>query len=194
MPCQQWRNGIADLIEPAGFSTTKFKPIGKRLQSGGFMDQQASAATVRQADAVHIPRRASKISTGQCARRKIRIKITRPRAKRSALIFCNVFIHARRKKLGFWRGLKHQLTQRFTSRKLVWFFRKKLKLTAMSDDNYAFAILRHAIINSIDKTNLNDVVQRLQSSEYLFKIPAVAVEDTPDIFKNPNLRLNLLHG
>ena len=30
--------------------------------------------------------------------------------------------------------------------------------------------------------------------EYLLKIPAVAVKDAPDIFKNPNLRLNLLHG
>jgi len=90
--------------------------------------------------------------------------------------------------------LKHQLTKRFTSRKPIWFFRKKLKLTAMSDDNYTLAILRHAIIDSINETNLYDVIQRLQSCEYLFKIPAVAIKNTPDIFKNPNLRLNLFHG
>ena len=57
MPRQQWRNGIANLVELAGFSTTKLKPVGKRLQSGRLVNQQTSAATIRQADAVHITRR-----------------------------------------------------------------------------------------------------------------------------------------
>ena len=74
------------------------------------------------------------------------------------------------------------------------FFRKKLKFSAMSDDNHAFAILRHAIIHCIYQANFDDVIQRLQCLKNLFKIPAVAVKNSPDIFKYPNLRLNLLHG
>ena len=64
----------------------------------------------------------------------------------------------------------------------------------MPNDNHSFAILRHAIIHGIDQTNLNDVIQRLQRFKYLLKIPAVAIKDAPDIFKYPNLRLNLLHS
>lgn len=64
----------------------------------------------------------------------------------------------------------------------------------MPDDNHTLTILRHAIIHGVNQTNLNDIIQRLQRFKYLLKIPTVAVKDAPDIFKNPNLRLNLLHG
>ena len=158
------------------------------------MDQQAPAATIRQADTLHIACRTGKISAGQRAGRKIRMKITGPDAKRSALIFCNVFIHTWCEKFGLWRCLKHQFTKRLTSRKPVWFFRKKLKLTAMPDDNHAFAILRHAIIHGIYQANLDDVIQCLQSLKYLVKIPPVAVKNASNIFKSPNFRLNPLHG
>src|SRR5665213_1304499 len=158
------------------------------------MDQQSPAASVRQTDAVHITRRTSEVSTSQRACRKIGIKITRPCAKRSAFILRNIFIHARREKLGFWRRLKHQLTKRFASRKAVWFFRKKLKLSAMPDYNYTLAVLRNSIIHGIYQANFDDVIQGLQSFKYLLEIPAVAVKNAPDIFKNPNLWLNLLHG
>ena len=64
----------------------------------------------------------------------------------------------------------------------------------MPNDNHALTILRHTIIHGIDQTNLNDIIQRLQRFENLLKIPAVAVKNTPDIFKHTNLRLNSLHS
>lgn len=122
------------------------------------------------------------------------MKIAWPCAKRSALIFRNIFIHAWREKSRFWRNLCHPFAQRFTGGDPVWFFIKKLKLATMPNDNHTLAILWHAIIHRIDQTNLDDVIQSLQSFKNLFKIPAVAVKDASNIFKHPNLRLNLLHG
>jgi len=143
---------------------------------------------------VHVTRRSGKISASQRAGRKFGMKITWPSAKRSALIFRNVFIHARRKKSGFGRNLCHPFAKSFASGDPVWFFREKLKLAAMPDDNHTLTILRHAIIHGIDQTNFDHVIQGLQRFKNLLKIPAVAVKDAPDIFKHPNLRLNLLHG
>ena len=90
--------------------------------------------------------------------------------------------------------MEHQLAKCLACRKPIRFFWEKLKFSAMSDDNHTFTILWHAVIHCIDQTNLNDIVQRLQCFKYLLKIPAVTVENASDIFKGPNLRLNLLHG
>jgi len=69
-----------------------------------------------------------------------------------------------------------------------------MKLSAMSDDNHSFTVLWHAIIHSIYQANLDNIIQRLQSLENLIKIPTVAIKNPSHIFKNPDLRLNLLHS
>ncbi len=64
----------------------------------------------------------------------------------------------------------------------------------MADNNHPLAILRNAKIYSIHQTQFDNVIQGAQRNQYLFKVVAVAVKNSADIFKHPNFRLNLFNG
>ncbi len=59
----------------------------------------------------------------------------------------------------------------------------------MPNDNNSFPILGHSVLHCVEKLYFNNVVETLQDSNDLIQIPPILIEQTPDILKDPDVRV-----
>ncbi len=60
----------------------------------------------------------------------------------------------------------------------------------MTDNNQAFAILRHTEVNRVQKSILDNIVQLPELIKNIIKVRSVAVEKPADILKKPEVRID----
>ena len=88
----QWRDGIADLIEPLSFISHKFKPIGETLQTGSFTMGDTPSPSIWQPHTLHIAGGSGQVTARYGSCRAVGIQITGIDATRRFFIFCYILV------------------------------------------------------------------------------------------------------